>query len=113
MSKTHLLIGILTATTAFGWTLSANADTLVEALSKAYSTNPTILAEQAKLRATDEGVAQALSGWRPTVTVTANTGAQVQKSDSTTPPNSYRDPNTESLQISQPLYRGGRTTAGT
>jgi outer membrane protein len=92
---------------------SARADTLVEALSKAYSTNPTILAEQAKLRATDEGVAQALSGWRPTVTVTANTGEQVQKSDSTNPPNSYRDPNTESLQISQPLYRGGRTTAGT
>ena len=101
---------------AFGLAASvttARADTLEEAMAKAYSTNPNILAEQAKLRATDEGVPQALAGWRPTITATANTGEQKQRSDSTLPMNQYRQPNTESLQISQPLYRGGRTTSGT
>lgn len=115
MSKKHSIITALLASVA-AITLgvaSARADTLVEALSKAYSTNPNILAEQAKLRATDEGVSQALSGWRPTVTLNANTGNQIQKSDSTVPQNSYRDPNTENIQITQPLFRGGRTTAGT
>lgn len=92
---------------------AANAETLEEAMAKAYVTNPNILAERAKLRATDEGVAQALAGWRPTITGSANTGEQKQRSDSTTPMNSYRQPNTENIQISQPLYRGGRTTMGT
>ena len=110
-SGTGLIVAI-----AFGFAAgvtTAHADTLEEAMAKAYSTNPNILAEQAKLRATDEGVPQALSGWRPTITGTANTGEQLQRSDSTLPMNSYRQPNTESLQISQPLYRGGRTTSGT
>ncbi len=44
--------------------------TLEEALVQTYETNPTLLAERAQLRATDEGVAQAASNWRPTVTVT-------------------------------------------
>jgi len=91
----------------------AQADTLEEALAKAYATNPNLLAEQAKLRATDEGVSQALSGWRPTVTATGSAGYQKQVSDSSTPQTSYRDPRTAALQVTQPLYRGGRTVSGT
>lgn len=113
MNKKHIIVGTTLALTAVVALNSAHADTLVEAMSKAYATNPNILAEQAKLRATDEGVSQALSGWRPTITATANTGEQKQRSDSNTPMNSYRQPNTESLQVSQPLYRGGRTVSGT
>jgi outer membrane protein len=91
----------------------AGADTLVDAMAKAYATNPQLLAEQAKLRATDEGVAQALSGWRPTITATYSNGEQKQVSDATFPQNQYRQPQTGNVTIQQPLFRGGRTTAGT
>ena len=39
----------------------------VEATLQAYNTNPQLLAERANISATDEGVPQALAGWRPTV----------------------------------------------
>ena len=48
--------------------------TLAEALATTYSTQPQLLAERAKLRATDENVPQALSGWRPTVIMAGTTG---------------------------------------
>ncbi len=50
---------------AFG--LSARADTLPGALAQAYVNNPVLNAQRAALRATDEGVGIALSGYRPTI----------------------------------------------
>src|SRR5690349_2236779 len=50
----------------------AGAQTLEEALSKAYISNPTLDSQRAQLRATDEQVPQALSGYRPTVEAGAN-----------------------------------------
>lgn len=50
---------------------TASAQTLEQALAKAYSTNPTIAAQRARLRAVDETVPQALSGYRPTARITA------------------------------------------
>ncbi len=50
----------------------ATVNSLEEALVAAYTGNPTLLAQRAALRATDEGVAQAVSGWRPTVTASAS-----------------------------------------
>ena len=44
------------------------AETLKEALTAAYLYNPILKAAQAQLRATDNGVAQAKSGYRPTIT---------------------------------------------
>ena len=38
--------------------------TLQDALAMAYSTNPTLAAERANVRATDENVPAALAGWR-------------------------------------------------
>ncbi len=52
----------------------ARAQTLTEALSYAYNNNPQLLAQRALLRATDEQVPQALSGWRPTVNFTGSAG---------------------------------------
>ena len=46
--------------------VSAQAQTLTDALAEAYNTNPQLLAQRALLRATDEQVPQALSFWRPT-----------------------------------------------
>jgi TolC family type I secretion outer membrane protein len=88
----------------------AGAQTLNEALAAAYESNPTLLAQRAQLRATDEGLPEARAGWRPSLradgqagvgTVDSGTGATDTK------PLSY------GLYASQPLYRGGRTSAST
>ena len=52
----------------------AAADTLEWALVQAYQNNPSLNAQRASLRATDENVPQALSGYRPKLSVTANGG---------------------------------------
>jgi outer membrane protein len=52
----------------------AAADTLEWALVQAYQNNPSLNAQRAALRATDENVPQALSGFRPKVSVTAQGG---------------------------------------
>ena len=52
----------------------ASADTLEWALVQAYQNNPSLNAQRAALRATDENVPQALSGYRPKLAVTASGG---------------------------------------
>jgi outer membrane protein len=47
---------------------------LAEALAATYSSQPVLQAERAKLRATDENVARALAGWRPTVIMAGSAG---------------------------------------
>ncbi|HEV1999782.1 MAG TPA: transporter, partial [Xanthobacteraceae bacterium] len=54
----------------------ARAETLAEALAHTYQINRTLNAERAKVRAIDEGVPQALAGYRPQVTVGASGGLQ-------------------------------------
>jgi len=56
----------------------ACADTLEWALVQAYQNNPQLNAQRAALRAQDEAVPQALSGYRPRVSLTATVGAQNQ-----------------------------------
>jgi outer membrane protein len=55
---------------------SASADTLEGALAQAYQNNPSLNSQRALVRATDEAVPQALSGYRPRVTANASIGAQ-------------------------------------
>ena len=93
----------------------ASAQTLSEALTEAYQTNPQLLAQRALLRATDEQVPQALANWRPMVAFTGlaafETSASAQPHFSTF----YLHPRSSSLNLSvaQPLYRGARTEAQT
>lgn len=54
--------------------MPASAETLTEAMAEAYTTNPSLLAERARLRATDEELNQANAGWRPTVIVNGSAG---------------------------------------
>src|SRR3954462_14495407 len=54
----------------------ALADTIDGAMGRAYQNNPQLNAQRASVRATDEGVPQALSGYRPRVGITATTGYQ-------------------------------------
>ncbi|WGS03122.1 TolC family outer membrane protein (plasmid) [Bradyrhizobium sp. ISRA443] len=55
---------------------SASAETLEGALGRAYENNPQLNAERAAVRQADENVAQALSGYRPTISGTATLGTQ-------------------------------------
>jgi outer membrane protein len=48
------------------------------ALSRAYMGNPDLNQQRASVRATDENLPRALSGFRPTVTATGNAGAQYE-----------------------------------
>ena len=54
----------------------AGADTLKWALTQAYQNNPQLNSQRASVRATDETVPQALSGYRPRVSLTATAGEQ-------------------------------------
>jgi len=81
--------------------------TLDQALGLAYETNPRLAAERAALRATDEDVAKALSGWRPTVSVSGSYG---YTRDDTSPPDPVIAPNGHprdgTVTLSQPVLNG-------
>jgi outer membrane protein len=55
-------------------TVPASADTMRWALTQAYINNPQLNAQRASVRATDESVPQALSGYRPRVSLSASVG---------------------------------------
>ncbi|MGA3304611.1 MAG: TolC family outer membrane protein [Stellaceae bacterium] len=97
-------------------TSGTRAETLEDALVETYNTNPQILAERANLRAVDEGVSQALGGWRPTVQFTASAGREkfeATPSTATVLSEGMADPRTLNLVMTQPLYQGGQTVAKT
>src|SRR6201987_4987703 len=56
---------------AAGLGAASNAwlQSLIEALSTTYNSNPDLLASRALLRQTDETLAQAVSNWRPRITL--------------------------------------------
>jgi outer membrane protein len=92
--------------------------TLAEALAATYASQPVLLAERAKLRATDENVPQALSGWRPTVVMAGTLGygdgiSRLLSSSSGGWLKSQTDRQIGTAQatLTQPLYTGGRTQA--
>jgi outer membrane protein len=98
----------------FGVVASASesgALTLTEALAAAYNNNPTLQAQRSRLRQSDEGVPQALSGWRPTVQFTGSAGVQQSTTDPF--PTVTQHPRVLDLNVTQPVYNGGRTTAST
>ena len=99
------------------------AEGLMEALTAAYQTSPVLDAQRAALRATDETVAQALSGWRPRVTASTSYGRQAIRAEQ--PLSQFGLPggrindrvispiSTGSQNFSQPIYRGGQTLNAT
>lgn len=99
-------------------TAKAQPRTLHDALSAAYSNNPTLQAARAALRATDEGVPQALAGWRPTVVLSGGVGygfgdLTSKQQGRTAQTRQNRDITTAGATLTQPLYRGGATRSGT
>jgi outer membrane protein len=97
---------------------TAAADSLDWALVQAYQNNPTLNAQRASLRAQDEAVPQALSGYRPRVSVTATVANQFQKTLSKTPTAGgpiYTEsrfdftPHSVGVTATQTLYNGYQT----
>jgi outer membrane protein len=103
------------AALVIGGASSATGQTLTQALAETYNTNPQLLAQRALLRATDEQVPQALSGWRPTVNFTGNVGGS--RASFAEPPAHTQFfsfyTNSLNLQVTQSIYSGGRTLAQT
>ncbi|MDX1709901.1 MAG: TolC family outer membrane protein [Rhodovibrionaceae bacterium] len=92
----------------------AAGQTLDEALANAYRENPNLGAGRSELRAVNEQVPQALSGWRPQVTVNGAAGARKENQQSAFfSAQQDTNPVQLSLDVSQPIYRGGRTLADT
>src|ERR1700678_3596541 len=111
------------AATVLLWALAnpvpALADTIEAALVRAYQNNPQLNAQRAQVRATDENVPQALSGYRPKVAITASAGEQYTDSNTTsggsntaivrTEFHGIDPPRSAGLTISQTLYNGQQT----
>jgi outer membrane protein len=112
VKKSLLLTSVMLATMGTG---TARAESLESVLATAYNSNPTLSAARAQLRATDEGVPQALANWRPTVSLTGDVGMgeYYNNGNGSLSWTQYRMPRDYSLVISQPLFRGGRTVAAT
>jgi outer membrane protein len=67
---------MVAATVLAAVTHEAAAETMQSALARAYQGNPQLNAQRAIVRQSDEGVAQALSGYRPTLSANAGVGRQ-------------------------------------
>lgn len=97
----------------------ALAQTMDAALARAYSGNPTLNAQRAAVRATNENVPQALSGYRPRVTASADIGASITESDFPANAQGAGSPHSRSLarlnprgagvQVDQNIFDGGKT----
>ncbi len=89
--------------------VEANAETLRQALAATYKSNPRLDAERARLRASDEEVPRALSGYRPNITGTADTGFQRTETRPASPANGETHPHGYGVNFIQPIFRGFRT----
>jgi len=90
---------------------AAHAESLEEALVKAYQTSPQLNADRARQRGTDENVPQALAGYRPQII--ASLAAGLQEVRNLLPGNIIQraslQPWTIGLTVSQVLYNGNKT----
>lgn len=89
----------------------AHAESLNDALASSYMGNPTLRAERARQRATDEQVSQAISGWRPTIIAQGDAG--VEDDDVAPGPNTTTNPAGVNISLTQPIFRGFRTVNST
>jgi len=115
-SRAALLAGVC----CLAVTGPAAAETLTDALTMAYQSNPQLQTRRAQLRALDESYVQARAGYRPVATFDSSTSL-LDATYTRPSPRGFgrtgddvtRGPETLALQASasQPLYTGGRVTA--
>jgi len=104
--RAGVLLGVATLAV-----VDARAETVPEALAKAYQSNPQLNAERARQRATDENVPQAMAGYRPQVNATLSYGLQAVRNllvDNTIAGATLK-PWTIGVTVTQTLYNGNKT----
>jgi outer membrane protein len=111
MLRSGICLGVMTCV---GFVVTgASAESLPEALVKAYQTNPQLNAERARQRATDEAVPQALAGYRPQVVANLSSGLQAVRD--LLPGNTYQSatlkPWTIGVTVTQTLFNGYKTAS--
>ena len=90
---------------ASGW-----AETIQQAMAKAYANNPDVNAARASLRATDENVTIAKAGYRPQIGITAtHTNAAAYGIRNISGADGYGQTDTLSLTVSQQIFDGFQT----
>ncbi len=87
----------------------AAAESLQEALAATYGYNPRLDAQRAFQRATDEDVARAMSGYRPTITGNADVGLERSDVRPTSLLDGVTKPRGYGVDLVQPIFRGFRT----
>jgi outer membrane protein len=109
MLRSGICLGVVTCV-AFAAT-AVQAESLPEALAKAYQTNPQLNAERARQRATDENVPQALAGYRPQILASLSGGLQAVRN--LLPDNTVQSATLKPWQIgvtvTQVLFNGFKT----
>lgn len=90
----------------------SNADTLEEAVAKAYESNPALQANRELTKAADEGVTQAKAAYGPSLNVSASHQFTASRIRGTTLPSEDDGfASSASLTLSQPLFTSGRIAA--
>jgi outer membrane protein len=111
MLRSGICLGVVTCL-GFAAT-AAGAESLPEALVKAYQTNPQLNAERARQRATDESVPQALAGYRPQIIASLSVGLQAVRN--LLPDNTFQSatlkPWTIGVTVTQTLFNGFKTAS--
>lgn len=103
--RTHFFLALFIGVSM---AMSANADTLKSALSKAYEYNPALKAARANAQAIDENVALAKSGFRPTLSIEGGYGdSKVNTNAPIKPVDGYN--RTLTANITQPVFSGFKT----
>ena len=109
MLRSGICFGVLTCAAFAGSAVSA--ESLPEALAKAYQTNPQLNAERARQRATDENVPQAMAGYRPQIIASLTAGLQAVRNllPDNTVQSATLKPWTIGVTVTQSLFNGFKT----
>jgi outer membrane protein len=99
----------LLAASAYLLAVPVNAESLNEALAAAYRYNPSLDAQRAFLRAQDENVARAMSGYRPVITGSADVNYQYNNTRPDTVGEGESKPRGYSVDAVQPIFNGFQT----
>jgi outer membrane protein/adhesin transport system outer membrane protein len=116
MRNSLRLSSSIALTLGLGAAAPAFAQSLTDTLGLAYTQSTQLSGQRAQQRATDEQVPQALSNWRPTVTLS---GSITRTRDYYNPGyfnntgSAYNTAKQVGVQVTEHLYRGGRTVAQT
>ncbi len=117
VSERIMALAALTACAMF-IAAPASAETISNALARAYVYNPDLNQQRASGRSTDENMPSALSGYRPTITATSDIGRAWQETHSGAAAKTLGDarasttPRGAGLTVTQNLWNGNRTMNG-